>query len=136
MERRIEFKLDNRTGFISDNCRREYILDKCNINENLATRNDLKWLTQCASNNISGKCIRFGWRLLFYYKRYVFNERVYHQYDVNIERVHGRVYLDGYWQIEKYCSIIRNVLLKELTVRTALHGMNKEYADKVGNSGF
>jgi hypothetical protein len=53
-------------------------------------------------------------RLPFYRQR-VFWERSY-QYDPNIEKVSGQVYLKGYWQSEKYFVNIGDLLREELSI--------------------
>ncbi|MDD5680989.1 MAG: alpha-1,2-fucosyltransferase [Candidatus Omnitrophica bacterium] len=44
------------------------------------------------------------------------------------------VYLDGYWQSEKYFIDIEDIIRKEFTVKNALSGKSKELAGKIANS--
>ena len=42
-----------------------------------------------------------------------------------------KVYLDGYWQSEKYFAEITNILRKDLCLRDPLHPINADYAQQI-----
>ncbi len=60
-------------------------------------------------------------------------EKFFH-FDPEILRLPDGVYLDGYWQSEKYFKDIESVIRKELTVKTAQAGRNSELAAMIGSS--
>jgi len=70
------------------------------------------------------KCTRGSgwlWRQLTarfdpYYQRPIVRERV-NQFDPNILKVSGNVYLDGYWQSERYFKDIEAIIQREFTLR-------------------
>lgn len=57
-------------------------------------------------------------------------EKKYH-FDPSILNLSGNVYLDGYWQSEKYFCNSAGTLKKELRVKAPLTGRNKELAGQI-----
>ena len=60
---------------------------------------------------------------LFKEKSFSFDKRVF---DLN-----GNIYLDGYWQTEKYFKEIEEIIRKEFTVKNELADKNKEIAEEI-----
>lgn len=56
-------------------------------------------------------------------------------YDVRIEQVQSPIYLDGYWQSERYFSGIRNQLLQELTLKGDWGSGNQDMFGQIQSAG-
>ena len=63
----------------------------------------------------------------------VIREKQFH-FDPNVMKISGNVYLDGYWQSEKYFLDIRKVLLEEFSSRYPLDSQNRPIADQIASS--
>src|SRR4030042_166703 len=84
-------KLDASTGFENDFYKRSYGLHHFNIVENFAAPEDIS-----ASRPVKEKHFHF---------------------DPDVLNLRDNVYLDGYWQSEKYFKSIEDVIRDELAVR-------------------
>jgi hypothetical protein len=56
------------------------------------------------------------------------------RFDPRVLQAEGNLYLDGYWQSEKYFSSISDVLRKELTLKDEPDAINKELAQVIAES--
>jgi hypothetical protein len=61
----------------------------------------------------------------------IINEKSDYQFDENILKLEDGVYLDGYWQSEKYFHDIENTLRKEFSFKEELKGHKLEMANKI-----
>lgn len=52
-------------------------------------------------------------------------------FNPNVLTLKDNVFLDGYWQNEKYFIDIKDILLKDFTVKSPLQGRNKEMTEKI-----
>ncbi|MEN6461043.1 MAG: alpha-1,2-fucosyltransferase [Syntrophomonas sp.] len=99
---------------------RSYDLTHFNIIENIATQNEI--------NRIRGKiCLhkdRYNCPVV---------EEPFFPYNPRIIQVPNNVYLDGYWQSEKYFLDIEDILRREFTVKYPLKGLNQSLADTIKN---
>lgn len=68
-----------------------------------------------------------------YYRRSIIVECCF-DFDANILNAPGDVYLDGYWQSEKYFAEIENIIRKEFAVKTAQEGKNLELAELIAST--
>ena len=119
-----ELKLDV-SGYTEDPLR-EYELGAFNIAENFASDVDSEALTLPRNNRFSGKLqrlFRIPQKIPSSYVR-----ETYFHFDPQILSLPDNVYLDGYWQSEKYFIDIRDILLNEFTVKTSFQGQNRETA--------
>jgi hypothetical protein len=101
------------TGFQNqppNDTKRHYSLDHFNIIEDFATEKE-----------ISRFRFRFGIfsRIRDFYKRKILKQH-HVGYEGNILIKKKNVYLDGFWHNEKYFESIRNILLKEFTLKNPL----------------
>lgn len=127
---RTEIKLDI-TAFKTYNCR-IYELSNYNIIENFANYNEIN---QIKKNKV---------RLDFYIKKLLHRSlnQVNHYYiekkefscDHEIFSLRGNIYLEGYWQTEKYFKNIENIIRDEFTIKTAPDEENNAILDKIKNS--
>jgi hypothetical protein len=125
----VPLKLDI-SWFESDHLR-AYKLEHLHINAAIASPDDIartkgRWCTP----GIAGRAARFAERLKPYYRRSWVRQR--HLYfDPNILRVPHTVYLDGYWQSEKYFRDIEHILRQEFTIKSAIDPQNEAMARKI-----
>lgn len=113
----------------------KYRLFVFNLEENLATTeeiNNLKYKKLNLVNNFLYKIK--GKKNSKYSKKYI-KETFYH-FEPEFINLPDNVYLDGYWQSEKYFKPIAEILRKDFTVRKELSGKNKDFAEQIksGNS--
>jgi glycosyltransferase involved in cell wall biosynthesis len=98
-------KLDASSGFERDFYKRRYGLNCFNIPENFASPEEI-----AASTYIKEKHFHF---------------------DPQVCSLRGDVYLDGYWQSEKYFKSAEEVIREELSIRRPLEGVSRRIADEM-----
>jgi glycosyltransferase involved in cell wall biosynthesis len=98
-------KLDASSGFERDFYKRRYSLNCFNIPENFASPEEI-----AASAYIREKHFHF---------------------DPEVCSLRGDVYLDGYWQSEKYFKSIEEIIREELSIRRPLEGVSRRIADEM-----
>ena len=108
IENHALLKLDASTGFKNDFYRRTYSLNHFNIFEHFAAPQDLAGL------------------------RHV-KEKHFH-FDPEILNPCDNVYLDGYWQSEKYFKSIEDIIRDELTVKEPLKDANLRMAREMAET--
>lgn len=69
----------------------------------------------------------------FYQDTIVLKEKQF-SFDASVLEVKGNIYLDGYWQSEKYFSAIRDILLKEFAIKYEQNFKNKELTKLISNT--
>jgi hypothetical protein len=52
-------------------------------------------------------------------------------YDVNVAKLTDNVYLEGFWQSEKYFKPIEDTIRKEFTVKDQPSALNRKYLDEI-----
>ena len=105
---------------------RKYSLDIFNVQENIATREDVaKFLNK---RGLVYKVIKKFKRDVLKIDSFSFNDKFFDTPD--------DCYLEGFWQSEKYFSDIREILLKEFTLKNGLGDVAKniEAQELDGNS--
>jgi hypothetical protein len=98
---------------------RVYELKYFQIEENFATQEEIAKLKYNFFN-----------RLKPLYKRTYIKEKHF-QYTPQISKLRRNVYLEGYWQTERYFKDIEDIIRKDFTVKTPLAGSNLEIAKKI-----
>lgn len=124
-----DFKLDI-SGFESlkpPYTPREYELGNFNISEHFATTDEIQRYNKKKSlvTTVFEKIFPPGYH--YYYEKKKFN------YDPEVFKLKGDIYLEGYWQTEKYFENIENVILNDFTVKTEPAEKNKALLDKIKN---
>ena len=61
----------------------------------------------------------------------LYYEEPHFHYDKTFQSLSGDIYLDGYWQSEKYFQAIEGVLREQFTVRTPPDAKNLEFAERI-----
>lgn len=109
---------------------RNYDLNCFNIREDIATSQDLSGVFLPSDRSIYKieKHLRVkiaGVQQLKYIKEQT------HDFDPEILNLEDNIYLDGYWQSEKYFSNIKDVIKKEFTVKNRPDPTNKSFIEEI-----
>ncbi len=109
----------------------KYSLSHFNIQENFASEGEINALT---GQRKEGTITRIFRRALHKPAKlpatHIKEKNPFH-FDPEILNLPDGVYLEGYWQSEKYFSDIESIVRKELTVKTPLSGKDKELAKQM-----
>lgn len=124
-----ELVLDDVTGFVRDfHYRRQYVLDRFNIPARKATRAErlepferyrrgaMKWLSRKRS---------------FAERRYVEQEGLAFDERLLTLGVRGIIYLDGYWQSEKYFKDVEEIIRNDLRITPPEDAVNQNIAKNI-----
>jgi len=120
---KVELKLDI-TSF-KDYKSRKYDLGCFNIVENFATEKEIYLYRKFRNKRGFGRIYRVLDKIIPYHKRRYIMERHFH-YDSDMSRVSGNVYLEGYWQSEKYFEDIESIIRKEFTIKHKTDSKNRQ----------
>ncbi len=104
---------------------RKYNLGCFNIVENFATRKEIYLYRGFRNRKGFGRIYRVLDRIIPYHKRRYIIERHFH-YDPDISRISGNVYLEGYWQNEKYFEDIKDLIREEFKIKHKIKKENEE----------
>lgn len=102
--------------------KRQYRLDHFDIRARVASQSDMDRVLGWGAKGIPTRMRQWLHPNAPYFERTVFAEQ-YHPYDPNFWKAPKTVYLEGYWQTERYFAHIRELLQSELVV---LHTPDKQ----------
>lgn len=106
----------------------KYALGNFNIIENFATEEEIRRLKYPSGMRfLPSKLIQASKP---YYNRSSVKEKTFN-FDKNIAKVPQDVYLDGYWQSEKYFVDIGDIIRNEFIVTSPQEGLNQALADQI-----
>jgi Glycosyl transferase family 11 len=128
LDNNLPLKLDITSGFRNDFYNRRYSLHHFNIIEDIASSEELDRMRRSRS-----LLFRVGNRFRPYYKHYVVRENKLFKFDPKIIRSYKDVYLEGYWQTQKYFEAIQNLIRQEFIVKDPPEGFNAEVANEIIN---
>ena len=120
-------KLD--ISWFSTHDARRYLLDRFRINAAIATPQEIE-IAKFGRKGIPGQIWRKIQRFFPYYKRTIINQPKLN-YDPNILKAPGTVYLSGYWASEKYFQQISSLIRDEITLSESLNSVNIEWLKKI-----
>ncbi|ABQ25874.1 alpha-1,2-fucosyltransferase [Geotalea uraniireducens] len=127
----VELKID--ITMFSDYKWHTYSLRPFNIRESIATEEEIKALTDVKMDRPYKKIDNFLCRLLRKSQKISathVKEKHFH-YDPDILKLPDNVYLDGYWQSEKYFKEIENIIRQTFIIKNPQLGRDKELACKI-----
>jgi hypothetical protein len=110
-----------------------YSLGAFNILETFATKEEIATLRGTSKRGISRIAFRIERKLKPYYRRPVFAEPYLRPYDPNIEWTPKDVYLEGYWQSERYFLSIQDIIRREFTIKHQPDDENQQLAHRITN---
>lgn len=125
LKNKEDFKLDI-TGF-EEYKLHSYSLGHFNINEHFATDNEIKPFKKYQRK--PGKQWYWYNHIIANSSKYAIDELFYFQ--ENILRLKGPVYLDGYWQTEKYFKEYEDIIRQDFTLKEEPRGKNAEMAKQI-----
>jgi len=127
-------KLDLRwfSDIVEVNTSREYALDIFAIQEDFATREEVEALTARKQVFVERLIAKVMWRKPLAVPSYIREKQFY--FDPAILSLPDNVYLEGYWQSEKYFAEIEDIIRKEFTVKTDQAGQNRKLAEMIASS--
>ena len=105
-----------------------YRLNLLNIEENIANSEEI--LNLKGNDNNLFKVLR---KLKIYKKNTYLKEKHAMNFDPNVFN-YNNVYLNGYWQNEKYFINIRDILLKEITPKKKISEIANNYLSNIQNT--
>ena len=130
-EHGVELKLD-----ISDfqfYTNRWFSLNHFNINADIASDEEIsKFIGKNKSKSLMLLRERIG-RLLPLKRRKIYYEHHFH-YDEGFFNLPSNIYINGYWQSEKYFKDIKSIILNDLSFKEPLEGLNNEISVKILSS--
>lgn len=124
----VPLKLDI-SGFETYKLQR-YSLGNFNIAEKIASQEEISKLRGRPNKGALARVSKLMQRVRAYGPRTYLAERSF-QFDPKALRVSGDVYLDGYWQSEKYFKEIEDLLRNEFTVRTEPDDANASLLERI-----
>lgn len=109
----------------------KYSLMHFKISEDVATQDEINKLKPCGIiSKLACKCLKHI--NVDINRTYVKEQHSW--FDPNMLKIRGPVYLDGYWQTEKYFKDIEMVLREELSVKTPPSPENEIMMQKIQNT--
>ena len=117
---------------VSADIKRKYELSIFNIKEEFASQREIARLKEYTLNGKPNLRTRI-FKLLSNHKPTHIVEKYFH-FDPEVLNLKDDVYLDGYWQSEKYFHDIRALLIKEFSVKPISDDRNKNMADTIRSS--
>jgi hypothetical protein len=105
-----------------------YALKNLNIEEKIATKEEIRLMVR--PNRMGFLRLKLLKILNQYYNQSYVKE-VDFNFDQNIFKVSSKVYLDGYWQSEKYFKSVESIIRDEFVVVSPQEGLNRELADLI-----
>lgn len=124
-------KLDTTTFTISSSATpRAYRLDNYNITGTVASPEEIRQIEQGRGQG-RGYLLSKISDLLTPMRRRTYVRERRHTFDPEILTVPDNVYLDGYWQTEKYFKDIQEILRREITLREEPDTVNRQTAEQI-----
>lgn len=120
------------SDIVAVNTSRGYALDIFAIQEEFAAREEVEALTVRKQGFVECLIAKVIWRKPVAVPSYI-REKQFH-FDPAILNLSNNVYLDGYWQSEKYFAEIEDIIRKEFTVKTDQAGQNRKLAELIASS--
>ena len=127
----VPLKLDMLSGYLDDPYRREFCLHHFNIEAEVASSRDsyISWWGH-RRRYLARKINRI---IPFPYRFYIEEEKPFDSRLLEL-RVSHRVYLQGYWQDERYFKDIEDIIRKDFTIITGHEEKNVELARRISQS--
>ncbi len=104
--------------------KRKYELSIFNIKENFATEEEIK--------KLSGRRPEQAEERFSFWSRpksYIKEQKI--KFYPHILNLPNDIYLEGYWQIEKYFKDIKNIIQKDFEIKRPISGMNQELLNTI-----
>ena len=124
---KVPLKLDlSWFGEVGPWTKRYYELDAFKLSADIATIDEIHRL-KSRTNKTHYKYLPFFIKDRFFNTKKSHIREKYYNFDPGILKLKSNIYLDGYWQSEKYFKDIEIVLRNDFSFRTDADNKNKEY---------
>ena len=114
---------------------RRYELNHFNIVENFASKREIKMVhrKEYLSSFLERIFPLQKFPFLQNHTYHCYGEKKWFNYDQDIFKLKGDIYLDGYWQTEKYFKNIEDIIRRDFTVKTEPDEKNKDILNEIKN---
>ncbi|NUN65842.1 alpha-1,2-fucosyltransferase [Pseudanabaena biceps] len=109
---------------------RDYNLNIFNLKIEFATQEEIKPFINYLDSKIKRKIYTY----LFLGKKNKYINEKKCNFNPDIFKLTGNIYLDGYWQTEKYFNDIKNILYNDFIVKTNQDQKNQDVAKTIKNT--
>lgn len=109
---------------------RDYNLNIFNLKIELATQEEINLFINYLDSKIKRKIYTY----LFLGRNNKYIDEKQFTCDPDIFKLTGNLYLDGYWQTEKYFSDIKNILCNDFTIKISQDKKNQEMIKTIKNT--
>ena len=109
---------------------RDYNLNIFNLNIEFATQKEIKLFVNYLDSRIKRKIYTY----LFLGRNNKYIDEKQFTCDPDILKLTGNLYLDGYWQTEKYFSDIKDILCNDFTIKISQDKKNQEMIKTIKNT--
>lgn len=136
LENNVSLKLDVYSGFKNDSYKRSYGLNHFRILENIVSREEVRRFRRIESFG----SLRRLYRLINLFrprsnKYSVLREHSVTRFDLRaLKTSTTNIFIDGYWQSEKYFQPIKDLIREEFQVKSPLEGLNLRLANEIHKS--
>jgi hypothetical protein len=110
---------------------RPYSLDSFRIAQDFASKKEVARLKGYDKPALSRWYFWFTQKMRPHYRRTIFCEPYLRPFDPNIFETKSQLYVEGYWQSERYFLEIQDVIRREFTVKTEPDRVNIELGEKI-----
>ena len=114
---------------------RQYELGCFNIIEDFASSEEINLLKIKNPNKITSKILKAINQIKPYKMRRHIRERHFH-FDPEISKVSGNIYLEGYWQSEKYFKEIEDIIRNDFQIKHGPDEANIHFAELIKKDSF
>jgi hypothetical protein len=111
---------------------RKYRLNNFNIISEVASPEEIALVKMPRGGKTNSIKLRLIEKCRPYYKRHFIKESFFH-FDPNILKISGDIYLEGYWQSEKYFIDIEHIIRQEITLKNDPDLLNEEIIKNMDN---
>jgi len=111
-----------------------YALKHFSIQEKFARPEEIAELKGSMKKGLAKTVFDMSQKLKPYYRRSIFREPHLRPFDLNILKTPRDVYLDGYWQSEKYFAPIQDVIRREFIVKYEPDPKTLEIAERIAKT--
>jgi hypothetical protein len=113
---------------------RRYSLEPFNIQQVFATWEEIAELGGTCKQRLARIVFRLNQKFKPYSRRSVFSESRLEPFNPDILKTPRHVYLDGYWQSEKYFVDIQDIIRREFVVQYEQDRTSREVAEKIAST--
>jgi len=110
---------------------RAYALHALSIQEAFASPDDLRQLTAPSAGGLGKLVFRLRRRFKIGHRWTWIQERRLSRFDRRLLAATSPVYLDGYWQSERYFGDIADTIRRDFTIAAPADGRSREIADQI-----